>query len=574
MANSAFFKKVFDELATDGCIGDPAGKPAYAYIRVSSDEQADEGRSGLPRQIQYIHEAACKHGYKIFWDLVFADDDSGFRFKDRPELTHLRQELRGNHRRANAVVMESLDRLSRHADWHQGFLLDEMAEHSVAPIFSKEFSSRIERMVLGAIAQDGMEQEKRRMMEGKLYKARDGRVTAGTPAYGYKLVDSNGNEGAAAKKDTHYGILEDEAVIVRRMFQRLLDGDTMRRIALDLEMEGIAPPKKYKHWEPTQVRLIIRNEVYKGDYYAHRWEHTTVQKPSKDGLSTREVKCKRERPRDEWIHVSVPSIVSVEAWEAANRMLDQNKRMARRNAKEPFLLTGLVRCAHCGCFYSGTTSRRSKGKPRKNVYRGYRCLYTSMRPAYITGGTPQCKSGYILCRILDNAVWQIVCQALLEPQLLLDALDSDATSERNRELETHITYVEGQLASKSGDDEKLLRAYMAGALDEHELASRRKLLKAEVAKLHEELAKLRSQVLTPEELAQRKTAVLSLAEQIQATGIPIDPPFEVKQRIIKMIVDEIVLNVEEGWFTLDGRVRGMYPIASTPAGTDSSPRPT
>lgn len=70
--------------------------------------------------------------------------------------------------------MEELDRLSRHADWHQGFLLEEMERHGIVPVFWKSFTNRVERAVIGAIAQDGMEQAKRRMMEGNLHKARRG----------------------------------------------------------------------------------------------------------------------------------------------------------------------------------------------------------------------------------------------------------------------------------------------------------------------------------------------------------------------------------------------------------------
>ena len=55
MPNPEFFKPEFDKLAANGVIGDPSGQIAYAYIRVSGDEQADEGRSGLPRQIAHVH---------------------------------------------------------------------------------------------------------------------------------------------------------------------------------------------------------------------------------------------------------------------------------------------------------------------------------------------------------------------------------------------------------------------------------------------------------------------------------------------------------------------------------------
>src|SRR5688572_8644103 len=125
MANLELLKPTFDRLAENGVIGDPTGELAYAYIRVSTDEQADDGRSGLPRQLQHIHEAACTHSYKILLALVFADDYTGFEFVGRPQLTLLRNEIRSSDRRASAVVMEHLDRLSRNADWHQGFLLDE-----------------------------------------------------------------------------------------------------------------------------------------------------------------------------------------------------------------------------------------------------------------------------------------------------------------------------------------------------------------------------------------------------------------------------------------------------------------
>lgn len=561
MPNPDFFKPEFDKLANDGCIGSPTGHLAYAYIRVSGDEQADEGRSGLPRQISHIHEAAHKHGYKVPWDMVFADDYTGFSFDERPQLKQLRREIMTPQRRADAIVMEHLDRLSRNADWHQGFLLDEMKRVGITPVFWKEFYSRIERVVLGAIAQEGMEAEKQRMMEGKLHKARSGRVTASKPAYGYKFVDSKGNESADVKRDTHYAINEDEAAIIRMIFSRMIAGVPMRQIALDLEMAGVKPPKRFKHWEYTQIRTFLKNEVYKGDFYAHRWFHTVVQKPSKDGISTRQVKKKVEYPREEWIHVPVPAIVTPEEWDAANRMLEQNKKMARRNAKVPYLLTGLIRCAHCGWKYVGTTHRSSKpdAKPHWKPYRGYRCPHYGIRPQFLVGNE-ECRNAHIRCATLDKAVWNIVCRALLEPELLLTALDKDATSERNRQLESQIAYLERGLADKSEDDEKLLRAYLAGAFDEHEYTARRKLLKEEAVRMSEELSRLRADVLTPEQLEQRKQSVIEMSVQMKAHNIPIDPPFEIKQRIIKLVVDEITLDARKGWLKLDGAVRGAFTI--------------
>lgn len=558
MGNLDPLKPEFERLAMGGYLGDPHGPPAFMYLRVSSDEQAEDGASGLPRQLEHCHETALKHGYRVAWDHIYADDCSGFEFLNRPRLTALRKTYASPLRTASVIIIEEIDRLSRYAKWHQGFLLDEMAEHGITPLLWKPFGSEIERSVMGAVAQQGMEQAKARMMEGNLYKARSGRVTARVAAYGYKLVDANGHQGQQAKKDSYYAIYEPEAAIVRMIYQRVISGDAMRKIALDLQVSGIKPPKQYKHWEATQIRLFIRNEIYKGDFYAHRWKQMVVQKPGKPGQGTRPVKMKVERPREEWIHVPVPPLVSAEAWETANRMLDVNRRTSRRNAKEPYLLTGLVRCAHCGWTYTGRT--RPIGGKQKSIYRGYHCPRVGVRPQYAQTGD-SCRSDGISCKNLDGIVWKLVCQALLEPQVLMDALDSDATSERNRQLNAQIVHLQKVIAGKDDEDMRLYRAYMAEVFDEHEFAARRKGIKEEKRHLEEDLARLQADVLSPEQLEERKHIILAMSKRIQEEHLPIDPPFEVKQRIIKLVVDEITLNVRDGWLELRGALRGTYGFA-------------
>ncbi|MBK8027813.1 MAG: recombinase zinc beta ribbon domain-containing protein [Chloroflexi bacterium] len=158
----------------------------------------------------------------------------------------------------------------------------------------------------------------------------------------------------------------------------------------------------------------------------------------------------------------------------------------RRNAKKPYLLTGLVKCAHCGWTYSGSTPTSGGNKERIKPYRGYRCPHNSTRPKYLVEHI-ECQNSMISCEVLDAAVWDVVCQALLKPDLLLKALDEDATSERNRQLLEQIAFLERQIASHSDDDDKLLRAYLAGAFDDKEYAGRRKMLRQEVETLQTDL---------------------------------------------------------------------------------------
>jgi hypothetical protein len=82
MNENAFVKETFQQLAPKGYLGDPNGERAYCYLRVSTAQQAEEGRSGLPRQLLHCHEAALKHHLMTTWDMVFTDDGfSGFEFE-------------------------------------------------------------------------------------------------------------------------------------------------------------------------------------------------------------------------------------------------------------------------------------------------------------------------------------------------------------------------------------------------------------------------------------------------------------------------------------------------------------
>ena len=561
MAQKSYFKEIFSSLATDGVLGDSRGELAYAYLRVSSSDQADEGRSGLPRQMIHIHDVAQSRGYKIPWDCIYADDDSGYEFVNRPELTKLRNEYKSPHRMAHAVVIEHLDRLSRNADWHQGYLLDEMRKHGLAVIFWKQYTSRIERAVMGAIAQEGMEQAKQRMAEGNIMKAKSGRVTARTPAFGYQLVDSNGNPGPEAKKDTHYGIIEEEAQIVRYIFEKVAyEGLPMRKIAAMLE-DIYPPPKKMANWEGKLIANIIHNSVYKGEFISHRWKEVKIPRNANQidlvGATQDMVVRKVERPREEWIIVPVPAIVSPELWEMANKMLAKNKKMGRRNAKQPYLLTGLIRCANCGYNYVGGRKTKNGRNGQKYKLSWYRCNARSNRMPVVVERI-NCDQSQISARVLDNAVWSVVCKVLLEPDILIGVLEREFNGDANEQRRSQIKFLENQIRDIQTEDEKLYRAYMADVFDEREYAARRKHLQDRRNTLIIELNAQRTQIMTREQYEEKKLMIMKIAENAVRSGVVQDAPFEVKQRVIKTIVDKIILNTNEGWFRIEGVIRGNY----------------
>ena len=572
MADLSVFKDVFDMLAQNGCLGNPHGDPAYGYLRVSTSQQSDEDRTGLPRQMQHIHEVAKQQGYYIAWDLLFADDHSGFEFQDRPELNRLFVEIQQPMRRANAVVIEQIDRLSRNSDWHQGYLLEQFAKAGVKVIFWKAIGSRIERAVFGAIAQDGMEDAKARMEEGLRIKARSGRVTPrnGHAAYGYQLVDSDGNPGEKARKDTHYGIVEDQARWVRWIFEAVvIHRKSFRQICNELNAMGIPSPRG-ANWEGRTLTVILNNPAYYGKFAANRVQIAVEERKVNTGFGEqiKKVKTKREKPEEEWILVDVPPIVSKELWDMAKRARAQNKATATRNGTNKYLLTGLLKCATCGRTFVGTSTwaytnykRWKKGDPpKKKTYMRYRCAVHHR--THKTQQEVGCDQKMIPVDLIDTAVWKVVREVLLQPEILVNLLQQEFDSVGNQQLFNEIEYLENDMRLKDKNDQRLKAAYEAGAYTPEEFAEERRYLRDQKAVISNEIEKKRKQFRTQEDIDAQKQMVYQIAEAARRRGLTSNSmSYENKRRIIRTVVNKIIVNPNEDWFTIEGVIQGTWSMS-------------
>lgn len=153
---------------------------------------------------------------------------------------------------------------------------------------------------------------------------------------------------------------------------------------------------------------------------------------------------------------------------------------------------------------------------------------------------------------------------LLKPAVLIDALESQFAENGNAALLDQIGFLERQITGKQVEDDKLYRAYMAGAFDEYEFAEQRRFLKEAAQSLRAETERLRAKVLTRDAVEMQKQFILETAEQLKQTGDFQDVPFELKQQIIKLVVTKIVLHTTEGWFRLEGAISGLYFLTDTP----------
>jgi catechol 2,3-dioxygenase-like lactoylglutathione lyase family enzyme len=100
-----------------------------------------------------------------------------------------------------------------------------------------------------------------------------------------------------------------QAETVRRIFERYAAGDSMKRIAIDLNDSGILSPQPQKG-RVSSIRHILRNDRYRGLVV---WGKTQKVRSQETGK-----RIYRRRPQSEWRRRENPEqrIVSEELWEA------------------------------------------------------------------------------------------------------------------------------------------------------------------------------------------------------------------------------------------------------------------
>jgi hypothetical protein len=262
----------------------------------------------------------------------------------------------------------------------------------------------------------------------------------------------------------------------------------------------------------------------------------------------------------------VPQIVSPELWEMANRALDMNRRSASRNSKHEYLLSGLIRCATCGRVWTGTASWAYSGHPKPEdrdkhkriYYYRYRCgINRRLREERDEVG---CQQKMIRASVLDTAVWQIVCEVLTQPQLILELLDRDFESRHNKQLREQIELIEHELARIEREFERERAAYLAGAYTPSEYAQIRSKLRDRNDQLIIDKRRVEGSMLTAEQVEAQKNMIVEIAEHARRIGLGLDAPFEVRKAVIRTLIDEIILDANAGEFELRGVIRGKHQI--------------
>jgi len=498
------------------------------YARVSTERQQTRGTIGS--QLVALRERVADEGDECVAE--FCDDGwSGARL-DRPGLDALRDAAEAG--LFEAVWCLSPDRLAR-VYAYQVIVLDELARHGVAvkftdaPPLGDDPQATLLTQVQGVIAEYERAKIAERYRRGKLFRSRAGEVLAWRTPYGYRRIPRDQTRPARLE------IFEPEAAVVRRIFDDYVaGGHSTREIARRLADDGIPTPKGRRGvWGTSTIGRLLSNEAYVGRVYFNRTEAVPDPRP---GRKTKQV----PRPREDWIPIACPEIISEDTFDAARRVSRDNSQWSpRRTEPGQWLLRGLVKCGVCGV---GTNCHKMRGQ-NGTWHRYYYCR--NHDPVRAGGTEHRCPERNIRSEALDAFVFDQIREVLLRPDLLLTAERSVATltpATDDELLDAELARLTRRRDAADAEHHRLVDLYQAGLIDLTELQRRN----TEVEHRRRDLTQRRDDLTSQrQELArnnQMRRRVHDFAARIR-TGID-SLDFEQKQTLLRLLVEEVRVT---GW---------------------------
>jgi site-specific DNA recombinase len=240
------------------------------YVRISKDAQAKG--LGVRDQEQDCRKLAERLGWIVY--RVFVDNDiraAKYSNKPRPAYLEMLQAMREGV--VQAVLCWDVYRLVRQPKELEEFLdIAEASGITRLGTVSGDYDlstpeGRFQARLWANIAANESEKTSQRHRRRQLQIAMDGQPNGGQRRYGYRHI-----EGA-----NRLEVVPDEAVIIREMAARVLAGETISRIARDLNRRGI-PAAKGGEWVAHTVRTVVSGDtvagirVHRGAVYPAKWE--------------------------------------------------------------------------------------------------------------------------------------------------------------------------------------------------------------------------------------------------------------------------------------------------------------
>ncbi len=353
------------------------------YVRVSSQEQADEGYS-IGEQTERLKKYAEAMGWEIH--KIYIDPGYSGGNIDRPGLNEMIKDVENG--KVDTVVVYKLDRLSR-SQFDTLYLIEKvfLANNTDFVSMTENFNtnSPLGRAMIGFLAVFAqLEKDKinERTLMGKEARAKEGKWGGGSSepiGYDYDPLTETLN------------INEYEKMQILEAVDLFLKGTPLRTICNIFRDKGYTYRGKsgrVSEWDPKRLKYVFRNKIYIG-YMKHR---------------------------DEWYKGEQEPILDDETFNKLqvlmNHRAEAYAKHTKRCAGQTTYLGGMLYCKQCHAKYA-----KNLGSTRKpGVYNYYYACYSRSKKVAKMVKDPNCKNKNWKMSELDDIVFSEIRKLAKDPK--------------------------------------------------------------------------------------------------------------------------------------------------------------
>lgn len=371
-----------------------------AYARVSAGK--DMQLHSLSAQVSYYAKYIQQHKGWIYCG-VYTDEAVTGTKSEREEFQKMLAECRAGH--LDMIITKSVSRFARNTVTTIS-VIRELRERGIDVYFEEEHIHTLElddEFIL-SISAAYFQEESRSASENQKWRIRNsyknGEIMNWRFQFGFDITADS------------ITINEEEAKIVRELFQRFNEGETMESLVRDMNRRKIALPLGGK-WASISIRRILSSEKYVGDALLQK---TFVN----NHLDKKQCRNDGQFPKY-YVSGTHEAIIDRETFQKAQKKLEEisKKCKGRKQTKGPF--HGMLLCPKCGINYSCISNRG-------NV--SYNCT------TFIHNGKKYCHGKKIPLEILKCETASVLGMADFDEKVFRERVSHIIVSEPN-----HLVYV-------------------------------------------------------------------------------------------------------------------------------------
>ncbi|MGE4444482.1 MAG: recombinase family protein [Candidatus Altimarinota bacterium] len=511
------------------------------YCRVSTDEQEAHGTSLQSQKLSCL-KFASENKLTVPEEYMFLEQYSG-GFLDRPQLTHLL--LLASKGLIDFVIFMKRDRVARDTYvFHK--IMNDLKENNVKVFFSDEISTGDSAMdnfmgntIIGFASRE-REQFKKRAHYGKVQHAKNNQWTGSHVPFGY----------IKNPKTKELEINEEEKEIALRVIKNYLeDNMTLQAIGMQMEKEKILPPPLYRKdigeiltdektrkndiyfWHVTTVKRLLDNaNLYAGTYLAF------TKKYKKVGNASEFV---GERPKEEWVEIKVPAIITKKQAEAIFEKLDNNRKYSKRRSVRNYMLQSKL---FCDCEYPELHNFVGYFNNQKEL-RNYRC---SMHNRSRVSENRLCKnhvSGLKIERIVIDTLKEI----FLDPEYIIEKAIDRSFPKKDEEQKNRYTELYGLILEIDKKHKRNEDLYVDGAITRKRFDEIKITLDKDKENYSNEMAKeyekLKSELLKENAVKNINTIIKELREEIESFFD--NASYDDLKELVGIVVDKVIVSTDK-----------------------------